>query len=86
MKSYTLEIKTNRGQQKEKINHCLLSPKLIKYTKCVNRINIGDYLTDHRAIEVCLDWAHATKGRQNFRANLGIEKDINYQFKVKKIQ
>ena len=72
-KSYTWESKQKRGQ-KGRIDHCLVSPNLIKHTKAVNHTSIGEHLTDHRAIEIIIDWAKAKRGKGNFRAKIGIEK------------
>ena len=35
------------------------------------------------ALEICIDWAKATKGKGNFRAKLGIEKNSEYQKIIK---
>ena len=60
--------------QKDLINPCLVTPNLIKFTELVNHVSIGEHLTDHRALEICIDWAKATRGKGNFQAKLGIEK------------
>ena len=75
-KSYTWESKQKKGQ-KGRIDHCLVSPNLIKHTKYINHTSIGEHLTDHRAIEVIIDWAKAKRGKGNFRAKRGLEKNQN---------
>ena len=42
-------------------------------------MSIGSHLTDHRAIELCLDWAMAKKGKGIFRAKQGLEKNPKYK-------
>ena len=41
-------------------------------------MSLGSHLTDHRAIELCVDWAMAKKGQGIFRSKLGLEKDPKY--------
>ena len=82
-KSYTWESKQKKGQ-KGRIDHCLVSPNLIKHTKYINHTSIGEHLTDHRAIEVIIDWAKAKRGKGNFRAKRGLEKNPRYQELIKK--
>ena len=77
-KSYTWESKTAPGK-KGRIDHCLVSPNLVKHTQYVKHVSIGSHLTDHRAIELCLDWAMAKKGKGIFRAKQGLEKDPKYK-------
>ena len=74
-KSYTWESKQKKGQ-KGRIDHCLVSPNLIKHTKYISHTSIGEHLTDHRAIEVIINWAKAKRGKGNFRAQKGLEKNI----------
>ena len=81
-KSYTWESKQKKGQ-KGRIDHCLVSPNLIKHTKYINHTSIGEHLTDHRAIEVIIDWAKAKRGKGNFRAKRGLEKNPMYQELIK---
>ena len=77
-KSYTWESKTTPGK-KGRIDHCLLSPNLVKHTQYVRHVSLGSHLTDHRAIELCIDWALAKKGQGIFRAKLGLERDPKYK-------
>ena len=42
-------------------------------------MSIGSHLTDHRAIELCVDWAMAKKGQGIFRSKLGLERDPKYK-------
>ena len=51
--------------------------------KSVNHISIGEHLTDHRALEICIDWTKASRDKGNFRAKLGIEKNTEYQKIIK---
>ena len=81
-KSYTWESKQNSGQE-DRNDHYMVSPNLIKHTKAVNHTSIGEHLTDHRAIEMVIDWAKAKRGKGNFRAKIGIEKNLDYQQVVK---
>ena len=83
-KSYTWESKTTPGK-KGRIDHCLLSPNLVKHTQYVRHVSIGSHLTDHRAIELCLDWAMARKGKGVFRAKQGLENDPKYKQKIQRI-
>ena len=75
-------VMTKKGQ-KWRIDHCLVSPNLIKHTKSINHNSIGEHLTDHRAIELIIDWAKAKHGKGNFRAKKGIENNTAYQELVK---
>merc|ERR1712030_31389 len=73
-KSYTRESKTAPGK-KGRIDHCLLKPNLVKHAQYVKHVSIGTHLTDHRAIELCLDWSLTKRGKGTFRAKQGLEKD-----------
>ena len=70
-------IQTKKGQ-KGRIDHCLVSSNLMKHTKSINHTSIGEHLTDHRAIEIVIDWAKAKRGKGNFHAKKEIEKKIIY--------
>ena len=83
-KSYTWESKTTPGK-KGRIDHCLLSPNLVKHTQYVKHVSIGSHLTDHRAIELCLDWAMAKRGKGVFRAKQGLEKDPKYKQTIQRL-
>ena len=69
----------------KRIDHCLLSPNLVKHTQYVRHVSLGSHLTDHRAIELCIDWAMARKGQGVFRAKQGLEKDPKYKQKIQRI-
>merc|ERR1712239_18310 len=77
-KSYTWDSKSTPGK-KGRIDHCLLSPNLVKHAQYVKHVTVGSHLTDHRAIELCLDWAMAKRGKGIFRAKQGLEKDPKYK-------
>merc|ERR1712215_142025 len=81
-KSYSWESKQRKGQ-KGRIDHCLVSPNLNKHTKYISHTSIGENITDHRAIEVIIDWAKAKRGKGDFRAQKGLEKNISYQELIK---
>ena len=83
-KSYTWESKTAPGK-KGRIDHCLLSPNLVKHAQYVKHVTIGPHLTDHRAIELCLDWAMAKRGKGTFRAKQGLEKDPTYKTVIQRL-
>ena len=82
-KSYTWESKTTPGK-KGRIDHCLLSQNLVKHTQYVRHVSLGSHLTDHRAIELCVDWAMAKKGQGIFRSKLGLEKDPKYKQQIQR--
>ena len=48
-------------------------------------MSVGSHLTDHRAIELCLDWAMTKKGKGVFRAKQGIEKDPKYKQNIQRL-
>merc|ERR1712055_529595 len=48
-------------------------------------VSIGSHLTDHRAIELCLDWAMAKRGKGTFRAKQGLEKDPKYKKVIQRL-
>ena len=48
-------------------------------------MSLGSHLTDHRAIELCLDWAMAKRGKGVFRAKQGLEKDPKYKHTIQRI-
>merc|ERR1711895_360012 len=81
-KSYTWESKQRKGQ-KGRLDHCLVSPNLIKHTKYINHTSIGEHFSDHRAIEVIFDWAKIKCGKGNFRAQKDLEKNLSYQELIK---
>merc|ERR1712215_380880 len=81
-KSYTWESKQRKGQ-KGRLDHCLVSPNLIKHTKYINHTSIGEHLSDHRAFEVIFDWAKVKRGKGKFRAQKGLEKNLTYQKIIK---
>ena len=83
-KSYTWESKTAPGK-KGRIDHCLLTPNLVKHAQYVKHVSIGTHLTDHRAIELCLDWAMAKRGKGTFRAKQGLEKDPKYKKVIQRL-
>ena len=72
-----LGVKT---KQRAKRSNRSLPCNLIKFTKLVNHISIGEHLTDY---VICIDWAKATRGKAIFRAKLGIEKNTQYQKLIK---
>merc|ERR1712055_101296 len=83
-KSYTWESKTAPGK-KGRIDHCLVTPNLVKHAQYVKHVSIGSLLTDHRAIELCLDWAMAKRGKGTFRAKQGLEKDPKYRKVIQRL-
>merc|ERR1712105_244363 len=83
-KSYTWESKTAPGK-KGRIDHCLLTPNLVKHAQYVKHVSIGNHLTDHRAIELCLDWAMTKRGKGTFRAKQGLEKDPKYKKLIQRL-
>ena len=66
------------GSQKQR-------PNLIKPIQYVRHVSLGSHLTDHRAIELCIDWAMARKSQGVFRAKQGLEKDPKYKQKIQRI-
>ena len=70
--------------KKGRIDHCLLSPNLVKHTQYLRHMSLGSHRTDHRAIELCLDLAMAKKGPGIFRSKLGLEKDPKYKQQIQR--
>merc|ERR1712030_62141 len=64
---------------------CLFSPNLVKHTQYVKHVSLGSHLTNHRAIELCLDWAMAKRGKGIFRAKQGLEKDPKYKQNIQSL-
>ena len=83
-KSYTWYSKSTPGK-KGRIDHCLLTPNLVKHAQYVKHVSIGSHLTDHRAIELCLDWAMTKRGKGTFRAKQGLENDPKYKKVIQRV-
>ena len=61
--------KTLKGDKKGRMDHLLVTPKLMEHISRVNSIYLGKGITDHSSLNFAVDIENQEKGKGIFRAN-----------------